>query len=143
LVIYNFKNNDVNEEEEDELAEKYKRSALDNKKIEEINKIVWDYLKNKKPYLNPEFSFQMMVDDLGISRQYLSQVINAGQKKNFYKLINEFRVEEIKEKLTDRKYENYTILGIAFECGFNSKTSFNRIFKEETGLTPTAYKNSL
>jgi len=143
-VIYNFKSSvDEEEEDDDESVEKYKRSALDDQKIEEINKKVWDYLKSKKPYLNPEFSFQMMVDDLGISRQYLSQVINAGQKKNFYKLINEFRIEEVKEKLTDKKYEKYTILGIAFECGFNSKTSFNRIFKEETGLTPTAYKTSL
>ncbi len=141
-VIYDFKEAE-SEPEEDESVEKYKRSALDNKKIEDINKKVWDYLKTKKPYLNPEFSFQMMVDDLGISRQYLSQVINSGQKKNFYKLINEFRVEEVKEKLADPKYGKYTILGIAFECGFNSKTSFNRIFKEETGLTPTAYKNSL
>ena len=141
-TIYDFRETEA-EEEEDESVAKYKRSALDEKRIEEINKKVWDYLKAKKPYLNPEFSFQMMVDDLGISRQYLSQVINAGQKKNFYKLINEFRVEEVKEKLADKKYEKYTVLGIAFECGFNSKTSFNRIFKEETGLTPTAYKNSL
>jgi len=140
-VIYRFKDEKENSEVESEG--KYKRSALDERTITDINKKVFDYLKTKKPYLNPDFSFQMMVNDLGISRQNLSQVINTGQKKNFYKLINEFRIKEVKEMLANPKYKHYTILGIAFDCGFNSKTSFNRIFKEETGLTPTAYKKSI
>lgn len=141
-VIYKF-----SKEEKDllknESEEKYKRSGLGDKEIEDINSQIFNYLEIKKPYLNTEFSLQMMVDDLGISRQNISQVINTGQKKNFYKLINGFRVKEVKEKLLNPKYEHYTILGIAFECGFNSKTSFNRIFKEETGLTPTEYKKTL
>lgn len=141
-VIYKFKN-EKEEVDEDGSVEKYKRSALSDNVIDSINKKVFDYLKTKKPFLNPEFSFQMMVDDLGISRQNLSQVINTGQKKNFYKLINEFRVAEIKQMLSNPKYKHFTILGIAFECGFNSKTSFNRIFKEETGMTPTAYIKTL
>ena len=126
-----------------ESDKKYKRSTLDESQIDEINSKVYSYLQSKKPYLNSEYSLQMMADDLSISRQNLSQVINTGQKKNFYKLINEFRVNEVKEKLSDSSFSYYSILGIAFECGFNSKTSFNRIFKEETGFTPTAYKKSL
>lgn len=126
-----------------ELDKKYERSALKESQINEISETVSNYLKEKKPYLNSEYSLQMMVDDLGISRQNLSQVINAGQKKNFYKLINEFRVKEVKEMLLNPKYEHYTVLGIAYECGFNSKTSFNRIFKEETGLTPTAFTKKI
>lgn len=126
-----------------ELENKYERSALKHSQINTISDTVYNYLKEKKPYLNSDYNLQMMVDDLGISRQNLSQVINSGHKKNFYKLINEFRINEVKVLLTSPKYEHYTVLGIAFECGFNSKTSFNRIFKEETGTTPTAYKNSL
>jgi AraC-like DNA-binding protein len=126
-----------------ESEKKYERSALKQSQITSISKTVYNYLKEKKPYLNSDYSLQMMVDDLDISRQNLSQVINSGQKKNFYKLINEFRVNEVKALLKNSNYEHYTLLGIAFECGFNSKTSFNRIFKEETGVTPTAYKNSL
>jgi AraC-like DNA-binding protein len=126
-----------------ESEKKYERSALKQSQITSISETVYNYLKEKKPYLNSDYSLQMMVDDLDISRQNLSQVINSGQKKNFYKLINEFRVNEVKALLKNSKYEHYTLLGIAFECGFNSKTSFNRIFKEETGVTPTAYKNSL
>jgi AraC-like DNA-binding protein len=141
-AIYKFNKKDV-DSSEDESIEKYKHSALNESQIEDITKKVFEYVKMKKPYLNLDFSFQMMVDDLGISRQNLSQVINTGQKKNFYKLINEFRVEEVKEMLASNKHSNLTVLGIAFECGFSSKTTFNRIFKEETGMTPTAYIKAL
>jgi AraC-like DNA-binding protein len=85
----------------------------------------------------------MMADDLSISKHRLSQAINSGRKKNFYKFINEFRIEEVKDRLSDSAYAHYSILGIALECGFNSKTSFNRIFKEETGLTPTEFLRTL
>jgi AraC-like DNA-binding protein len=85
----------------------------------------------------------MMAEELQISRQNLSQVINESQHKNFYKLINEFRIKEVIEKMANTQFENYTVLGIAFECGFNSKTTFNRIFKEDTGKTPSEYRKSL
>ncbi len=147
LVIYNKEKNwsilanSVEMQNQNEIVKEDMVLASENYK--ELNDTVITYLKNSKPYLNPEYNLQMMVDDLDISRHKLSQVINSGQKKNFYKLINEFRVEEVKEKLLDPKYEHYSILGIAMECGFNSKASFNRIFKEETNLTPTAYKKHI
>jgi len=122
---------------------RYSRSSLNKKQIEELTNTVFQYLKNKKPYLNPDYSLQMMAEDLNISRHKLSEAINNGQKKNFYKLINEFRVEEVKEMLVNSAFSHYTVLGIGLECGFNSKTSFNRIFKEETGLTPTEYKRTI
>jgi AraC-like DNA-binding protein len=122
---------------------RYLRSSLNEKQIEELTTTVFQYLKIKKPYLNPDFSLQMMAEDLNISRHKLSEAINNGQKKNFYKLINEFRVEEVKEMLVNQAFSYYTVLGIGLECGFNSKTSFNRIFKEETGLTPTEYKRTI
>ena len=124
-------------------GQKYVGSALTEEQLEELSETVINYLKNKKPYLNPEYSLQMMVDDLNFSRHKLSQVINSSQKKNFYKFINEFRIEEVKEMLVDPAFEHYSVLGIALECGFNSKTSFNRIFKEETGFTPTEYKKQI
>lgn len=122
---------------------RYSRSSLNEKQMEELTNAVFQYLKNKKPYLNPDYSLQMMAEDLNISRHKLSEAINNGQKKNFYKLINEFRVEEVKEMLVNSAFSHYTVLGIGLECGFNSKTSFNRIFKEETGLTPTEYKRTI
>jgi AraC-like DNA-binding protein len=116
------------------------RGLLEDKQKEELTELILQYLEDKKPYLNPEYSFQMMVDDLNISRQKLSYLINSGQHKNFYKFINEFRVREVKEKLIDPDFSRYSVLGIGLDCGFNSKTSFNRIFKEETGFTPSEFK---
>jgi len=122
---------------------KLPQSTLNKKQVEKLYDEVYSYLEKRKPYLNPDFSLQMMSDDLNISRQKLSMVINFSRQKNFYKLINEFRVAEVKEKLADSTYNHYSVLGIGLESGFNSKTSFNRIFKEETGLTPTEYKRSI
>ena len=119
------------------------RTGLTEKQIADLNKTILNYLRQKRPWLNPDYSLQMMADDLKVSRQKLSEVINQGQKKNFYKLINEFRVAEVKEMLNNPKYSNYTVLGTGLECGFNSKTSFNRIFKEETGFTPSEYKKTV
>ncbi len=113
---------------------------MDKKQLEELSEIILKYLECSKPYLNPDYSLQMMADDLKISRQKLSYLINSGQHKNFYKFINEFRVKEVKHKLNDPAYKHYTVLAIGLDCGFNSKTSFNRIFKEETGLTPSEFK---
>lgn len=121
---------------------RYVNSAMNDDQINELTEKIIQYLKTQKPYINSEYNLQMMVDDLNIPRHKLSQVINSSQKKNFFKFINEFRVEEVKAKLANPAYKSYTILGIALECGFNSKTSFNRIFKEETGFTPTEYKKS-
>jgi AraC-like DNA-binding protein len=114
--------------------------GLPEKQKNELTEIIFQYLESKKPFLNPEYNLQMMVDDLKISRQKLSYLINSGQQKNFYKLINEFRIREVKTKLIDPAFSHYSVLGIGLECGFNSKTSFNRIFKEETGLTPSEFK---
>ena len=123
----------------DEIKNEY--SLLDKNQVKNLSEIVLNYLENNKPYLNPDYNMQMMVDDLNLSRQKLSYLINSGQHKNFYRFINEFRVNEVKEKLMDPDFRHYTVLAIGFDCGFNSKTSFNRIFKEETGLTPSEYRN--
>lgn len=125
---------------EDSVPNKTDRKLLDEKQKEMLSETIFKYLKSKKPYLNPDYSLQMMADDLLISREKLSYLINTGQKKNFYKFINEFRIEEVKERLQNPRYNHYTVLGIGLECGFNSKSSFNRIFKEDTGLTPTEFK---
>lgn len=131
------------EDEIDSGEQKYTRSTLPETEFCALNEQIVNYLKNKKPYLNPDFSLEMMAADLEISRHKLSQLINTGQNKNFHKLINEYRIREVKEMIVAPDYNHFSMLGIAFECGFNSKSAFNRIFKEETGLTPSEYKRSI
>src|SRR6202042_3681104 len=73
----------------------------------------------------------------------LSRIINLGLEKNFSDFINEFRVREVSRKMQDPACDRLTLLGIAYESGFNSQRTFNRVFKEMTGKTPLEYKNSL
>lgn len=133
---------DIPDENANGSEPKYTRSTIHDDEVKALNEIIVNYLKNRKPYLNPDFNLEMMAADLDISRHKLSQVINTGQNKNFHKLINEYRIREVKDMLVDPAYGHFSVLGIAFECGFNSKSAFNRIFKEETGLTPSAYKRT-
>jgi AraC-like DNA-binding protein len=69
----------------------------------------------------------------------VSRVINSELKKNFRNLVNEYRVEEVKTRLNDPRSIQLSLLGIAYECGFNSEASFYRIFKNVVGVSPKEY----
>lgn len=89
-----------------------------------------------------QFRDSIMDDCTGLAEREISAAINQGLDKNFYAFVNEFRVEEVKTRLVDTKYGHLTILSIAFEAGFNSKATFNRIFKAYTGISPKAYQEA-
>jgi AraC-like DNA-binding protein len=101
------------------------------------------YMKNEKPFLDPELSLSTLATAIGINRNQLSQLINAGIGENFYDFINKYRVEEVKRLMVDPQKQNYNLLGMALEAGFKSKSTFNLIFKRFTGLTPTEYKKNI
>lgn len=130
-------------EAEDLLNEKYYRSGLSKELMQHYAQSITKYLEEEKPYTNPEYSLQSMIRDINISQQNLSQTINETLGKNFYQLINEYRVKEFQDLLRDPKSKNFTLLSLAYEAGFNSKSTFNRIFKETTGQTPSQYQQSL
>ena len=130
----------VNLEERKEEANKYIRSGLSKQQLSEIGQTISTYIEIQKPYLNPEYNLELMAKDLNITRQNLSQAINDEIGKNFYQLINEFRVTEFKTYLNNPKMNHITFLGLSYEAGFNSKSSFYRVFKEITGETPTEYR---
>jgi putative ABC transport system permease protein len=94
-------------------------------------------------YEDDELTLATLAVKLKIHPHDLSRIINTGLEKNFSDFINEFRVRDIARKMADPAYDPVTLLGIAYESGFNSKTTFNRVFKEMTGKTPVEYKNSL
>jgi len=93
-----------------------------------------------KLYQETELTLQDLADKIQYPSYLVSQAINEGLNKNFYDLINGYRVEEAKRLLLDPKNSNYTILSVGFEAGFNSKTTFNTVFKKFTGQTPTDYR---
>lgn len=127
----------------EETKVKYASSRLTEAEANQFMDKLNNFMVSEKPYLNPNLTLQQLASELGISTHYLSQIINEKFNLNFFDFINQFRVEEFKVKIGDPKFENYSFLGIAFDCGFNSKSAFNRIFKKFTNLTPSQYKASV
>lgn len=98
-------------------------------------------IESHKLYRNPELSLSDLSRAVDISERVISNAINQELGKNFFQLINEYRVEEMKERLRDPNNDHLKILSLAFDAGFNSKASFNRVFKSYTGQTPKDYKS--
>jgi putative ABC transport system permease protein len=100
-------------------------------------------VKENRYYEDPELSLGLLAEKLGLHTHELSRIINTALKKSFNDFINEYRVVEAARKMQDLSYDRLTLLGIAYESGFNSQRTFNRVFKEMTGKTPVEYKNRL
>ena len=96
-------------------------------------------MKTEKPYLNPDLNLSDLANFLDMNRAQLSQIINSGFQKNFNDFINEYRVNTFKEKLNLGEHEQLSLLGIAFDSGFNSEATFNRVFKKITQTSPSEY----
>ncbi|MBS1531650.1 MAG: ABC transporter permease [Bacteroidetes bacterium] len=94
-------------------------------------------------YLDPELSLTSMAEKLSLTTHELSRIINTGLKKSFNDFINEYRVRDLSTKMLDPAYSHLTLLGIAYESGFNSQTTFTRVLKQLTGKSPLEYKNEL
>jgi putative ABC transport system permease protein len=94
-------------------------------------------------YQNPELSVNALAEHLDMPAHELSRIINIALRKNFSDLINEYRIRDVVAKMQDPAYDHITLLGIAYESGFNSKTTFNRAFKQMTGKSPVQYKSDL
>ena len=100
-------------------------------------------MKVNRFYLDAELSLNSLAKELGISIHELSRIINTGLRKNFNDFVNEFRIQDVARKMKDPAYDRITLLGIAYDCGFNSKTTFNRAFKQIIGKSPVEYKAEL
>lgn len=100
-------------------------------------------MEEQKVFRNSDLKLAHVATLLGLPEQQLSEALNNELEINFPEFVNDYRVKDFKTRLLDPKEQNKTMLGIAFESGFNSKSSFQRVFKESTGVTPTAYRKSL
>lgn len=119
--------------------DKVKKPLLDKASVANYKLKLQQLLETEKPYLNPELSLRKMAELLGLHANQLSWLLNDGFGKNFNEFINHYRIETFKELSKLPENANHTIMSIAYDCGFNSKTVFNTYFKKETGLTPKAY----
>jgi len=100
-----------------------------------------ELLQRDRVYLESELSLAQLGDRLGIQPYQASELISRRYGEPFFDLINRRRVEAVKQRLEDPAYAHYSILGVALDCGFNSKSSFNAAFKKFTGFTPSQYRN--
>ncbi|MCP1994744.1 AraC family transcriptional regulator [Flavobacterium sp. HSC-61S13] len=108
------------------------------KEFEEIVEVLQTHFEKSECYLNCNLSIQQLAEVLNLSRIEISNALNQGLKVNFYQYIAAYRIEYAKKRIIEN--ENYTIEGLSIECGFNSKTSFNKHFKSNVGKTPSSYK---
>jgi AraC-like DNA-binding protein len=122
-------------------SEKYLKSGLKDMQAREYLAKLISHVESKKPFLNRDLSIYDLSNETGIPRHYITQILNEKHKKNFFTFINEYRVKEVIERFSDPRFNNYTILAIAYDAGFNSKTTFNAIFKNQTGLTPSEFRD--
>jgi AraC-like DNA-binding protein len=118
---------------------KYEKSTIGERLASEIHLKVTQLMQQEKLFKDHELSLYELAEQLNVHPNALSQVINTLESKNFYDYINDLRIEEFKLILMRPESQKFTLLALAYEVGFNSKTSFNRNFKKKTGLSPTAY----
>ena len=137
-TIFNYQNAENHKEP---VSEKHKNNGqaqqhYSSAKVTELKTL----MENQKPYLNPTLTIYELASMIDMPPHQLSKMIRTEFHTNFFEFVNNYRIEAFKKLLLSEKYRDFTILAIAFECGFNSKSAFNRIFKEETGYTPSEFK---
>lgn len=113
------------------------------RKDEEFSELatrIRSFVENQKPYLNPQLTLDRFAESLEIPPRQVSAVINHYFQQNFQEYINQYRIEQAKRSLSQPTASDLTILEVAHRSGFNSKATFNRIFKSQVSMTPSAYR---
>lgn len=136
-----FTNTVIKEEELVKTKSEYKKSSLKADDATKIHRELLVLMKTEKPYLNPKLTISELAQSLSTSTNHLSQVINQYENVNFYDFVNKFRVEEFIKNAQNNS--DFSLLGHAYDSGFNSKSAFNSVFKKFKSVTPSQYLSSL
>jgi AraC-like DNA-binding protein len=121
----------------------YRNSGLKNTSVGNYVDKIRLTMDNEKLWKNPDVNIDDISKLTNIPKHHITQVLNENIKKNFYTFVNEYRSNEVIDMFKNNKYSNWTILSIAYESGFNSKSSFNSFFKKYTGKTPSEYRREM
>lgn len=114
---------------------------LENDTIQTLGDKLELLMSTERPYLNPDLNLASLADELAVSAKVLSLVINETKAKSYSDYINDYRIEHVKSQLMNPEAKQHSLLDIAFDAGFNSKATFNRVFKQLTGLTPSQFRS--
>lgn len=118
---------------------KYEKSNLTHEKSDEYLEKLQSYMQNQKPFIRSDLTVKDLAAQLDIPARHLSQIINEKLEQNFFDFVNTFRVEEAKRQLLDTENSNYTILALAYDAGFKSKSTFNTVFRKYTNMSPSQF----
>ena len=122
-----------------ETADRLNRSKLGEDKINEYMEVISAVMLNEKPFLKARLTLKDLAEQAGIPSTILSLIINERMNKNFYEFVNDYRVEEFIARFKEADKDKFTLLAIAMDCGFSSKSSFYSIFRKHTGSSPLEY----
>ena len=120
-------------------TDKYKFSGIDETVSQSIYTKTVTAIREKELYLDPDISLTILSKKVSLQVNILSQVINQNSHSNFRDFINTFRIEKATKEIRDKAQKGFTIASVAYDCGFNSLSAFNRAFKKATGQTPSEY----
>lgn len=120
-----------------------KTARFSPEEIQDWQEVLRELMEGEKVYLEPELSLGAVARHLNTNTSVLSAVINQVFGKNFNDFVNAYRVEAVKKLLTDPASAHLSLLGMGLECGFNSKATFNRAFRKETGMSPGEYNQQM
>lgn len=127
---------------ENENERQKSKVLISDPELEILKLKLLEVMDSEKPYLDSELNLVKLAERLSLSAHQLSFIINNGFNENFFQFINQYKVRKAQDLLQNPKYDNYTIVAIGYESGFNSKTAFNTTFKKVTSYTPTEYRKN-
>ncbi|MDX1638015.1 MAG: helix-turn-helix transcriptional regulator [Balneolaceae bacterium] len=125
--------------EKEQDPAKYASSSLTKRDLREILVQIEQFMDKEEPFRKRDLKIGDLAGDMDIPAHHISQCLNQELGKNFFEFINSYRVEAVKKQLQRGRHRHLTLLAIARECGFNSQSSFYRIFRQMTGSTPSDY----
>ena len=140
VIVYIFLHQPEKLFQSEIIKAKYKTSPLSDSDLSEQSHKLQAMMTGQKLYLDSDINLSILAQTLEISTHTLSQIINQYYKMNFYEFINQYRVDEVKSQLLKEENKNLTIIAIAYDAGFNSKSSFYKIFKRFVGKSPSAFR---
>ncbi|WP_242121121.1 helix-turn-helix domain-containing protein [Aestuariivivens sediminicola] len=132
-----FTSTNIKERELVKTESEYKKSSLKVEVANNKHQELLDFMEREKPYLNNKLTISDLAEELSLSTNHLSQIINQHEQVNFHDFINKYRVEEFIIKA--QKDTSFSLLGLAYDSGFNSKSTFNTVFKKFKSVTPSQY----
>jgi AraC-like DNA-binding protein len=144
-IIPDWEISDNENEQSDSKQEsgKYQKSGLSVENAKKIVEGLIQLMKTEKPYLDSDLTLMELAGILNVSPHNLSEAINTQLQQTFFDFVNQYRVEQVKKDLDDPQKQHLTFLALALDAGFNSKSSFNAIFKKHAEMTPSEYRTRI